>query len=32
MSLRVSVVVPAFRNAEYLAMTLDSILAQDYDD
>ena len=29
---RVSVVVPAFRNAEHLAQTLDSILAQDYDD
>lgn len=32
MSARVSVVVPAFRNADYLALTLDSILAQDYDD
>ncbi|MDE2156066.1 MAG: glycosyltransferase family 2 protein [Xanthomonadaceae bacterium] len=32
MSSRVSVVVPAFRNADYLALTLDSILAQDYGD
>jgi len=32
MSPRVSVVVPAYRNVEYLAETLDSILAQDYDD
>lgn len=32
MSSRVSVVVPAFRNADYLAQTLDSILLQDYDD
>ncbi|GHH56880.1 glycosyltransferase family 2 protein [[Pseudomonas] boreopolis] len=32
MSPRVSVVVPAYRNVEYLAQTLDSILAQDYDD
>lgn len=29
---RVSVVVPAYRNAAYLAATLDSILAQDYQD
>ncbi|MBO1746415.1 glycosyltransferase family 2 protein [Stenotrophomonas sp. SI-NJAU-1] len=32
MNPRVSVVVPAYRNVEYLAQTLDSILAQDYDD
>ncbi|MCD7099170.1 glycosyltransferase family A protein [Stenotrophomonas sp. MMGLT7] len=32
MSPRVSVVVPAYRNVEYLAQTLDSILAQDYED
>lgn len=32
MNPRVSVVVPAYRNVEYLAHTLDSILAQDYDD
>jgi len=31
MNPRVSVVVPAYRNVEYLAQTLDSILAQDYD-
>lgn len=29
---RVSVVVPAYRNLEYLSATLDSILCQDYDD
>lgn len=29
---RVSVVVPAYRNVDYLAATVDSILAQDYDD
>ncbi len=27
---RVSVVIPAYRNAKYLALTLDSILAQDF--
>ena len=32
MNPRVSVVVPAYRNAGYLAQTLDSILDQDYDD
>lgn len=32
MNPRVSVVVPAYRNVEYLAQTLDSILAQDYCD
>ena len=32
MSPRVSVVVPAYRNVEYLAQTLDSILAQDFQD
>jgi glycosyltransferase involved in cell wall biosynthesis len=32
MSPRVSVVVPAFRNADYLPAALDSILAQDYTD
>lgn len=32
MSPRVSVVVPAYNNAVYLASALDSILAQDYDD
>ncbi|MET3928978.1 glycosyltransferase involved in cell wall biosynthesis [Lysobacter sp. OAE881] len=29
---RVSVVVPAYNNAEFIAATLESILAQDYDD
>ena len=29
---RISVVVPAYRNLDYLASTLDSILAQDYGD
>lgn len=32
MTPRVSVVVPAYRNARYLSATLDSILAQDYTD
>ena len=32
MNPRVSVVVPAYNNADFLADTLESILAQDYDD